>query len=82
MWWALGTVAFFIVLLSYCSCVLAGRADSKKNEWMSGEGEATLKSIPPERELRDVGGSTVYTPPEPSTFPLFGSSLVGARKKI
>jgi hypothetical protein len=84
MWWVIGARASFIVLFCYCSCVLAGRADEKKSEWLSREEECTLKLIPPEREFRDAHASGIQSaaPPEPSALLPFGSSLVGLRKNI
>jgi len=82
MWWVIGTVALFIVLVIYSSCVLAGRANDQMDEWMSPEEEVTIKSIPSEGDFRYSRGSGVYPPPEPSTLPLFDSSPVGFRQKI
>jgi hypothetical protein len=82
MWWVIGAVASFIVLFCYCSCVLAGRADEKKNEWLSQEEERTTKSVPSERGFRDERGSGVCPAPEPCTLLHFGSSLAGVRENI
>lgn len=84
MWWVIGALASFIVLSCYCSCVLAGRADQKKSEWLSREEEGTLRSIPPEKEFRDARRSGVRPslPPNSSALLPFGSGLVGVRKNI
>jgi len=84
MWWVIGAVALFIMLFCYCSCVLAGRADEKKNEWLSRQEKDTLKSIPLAREIKDPHASGVQSAalPEPSPLLPFGSGLVGARKNI
>jgi hypothetical protein len=82
MWWVIGAVASFIMLFCYCACVLAGRADDKKNQWMSREEEGTAKSVPSEMDFQYSPRSGVCPPPEPSTLLLFDSSFVGFRKKI
>ena len=82
MWWVMGAVAFLVMLFCYCSCVLAGRADDQKDEWMSRKEEGAMKSIPSERDFQYPPRSGVCPPPEPSTLLLFDSSLVGFRKKI
>ena len=82
MWWIIGTVAFLVMLFCYCSCVLAGRADDQKDEWMSRKEEGTMKSIPSERDPQFSRGSGACPPPEPSTLPLFDSRLVGFRERI
>ena len=82
MWWVIGTVALFIMLFCYCSCVLAGRADDQKDEWMSRKEEVTMKSIPSEGDFQCSRVSGVWPLPGPSTLLLFVSNLVGFRKTI
>ena len=82
MWWVIGGASLFIILFCYCACVLAGRADDKKSEWIGRGEEGIVKSNPSEREFRDARRREGHPSQEPSAFPLFGSGLVGARKKI
>ena len=82
MWWVIGIVALFIVLFSYCSCVLAGRADDQKDEWLSREEKVPMKSIPSEGDFQYSSGTGVCPPPEPSTLLLFDSSPRGSGIKF
>lgn len=75
----IGAVGLFIVPFGYCSCVVAGRADEQKDEWMTRKGEVTMKADPSEGYFQYSSGSRAWSYPKPSTLFLFVSNLVRSR---